>query len=163
VWHEVCELLKNPRRLEQEYQDRRTKGASLEDVETLKAQGGKLRHAMERLIDSFTEGLIDKNQFKSRMEWTKRRIADLDSRINAGAGDMDSLENLRSATKRLRDLAAAVGPDLASEDWHRRREIIRTLVQRIDIEMEIIKIVFRLTQSPFGSRSDSIVITIPRK
>ena len=163
VWHEVCELLKNPQRLEREYQDRKTEGASLEDVETLKAQRGKLQHALERLIDSFTEGLIDKNQFKSRMERTKSRIADLDSRINAGAGDVDPLENLRSATKRLRDLAAAVGRDLAAANWHRRREIIRTLVQRIDIGSEILKIIFRVTQNTRGSASESIVITLPRR
>ena len=35
VWHEVCELLNNPQRLEREYQDRKTEGASLEDIETL--------------------------------------------------------------------------------------------------------------------------------
>jgi site-specific DNA recombinase len=163
VWHEVCELLKNPQRLEREYQDRKTEGASLEEVETLKAQRGKLQHALERLIDSFTEGLIDKNQFKSRMERTKSRIADLDSRINAGAGDVDPLENLRSATKRLRDLAAAVGPDLAAANWHRRREIIRTLVQRIDIGSEILKIIFRVTQNTRGSAFESIVITLPRR
>jgi site-specific DNA recombinase len=56
VWHEVCELLKNPQRLEREYQHRKTEGASWEDVETLKALRGKLQHALERLIDSFTEG-----------------------------------------------------------------------------------------------------------
>ncbi len=137
-------------------------GASLEDIETLKAQRGKLQHALERLIDSFTDGLIDKNQFKSRMERTKNRIADLDGRINAGAGDVDPLENLRSATKRLRDLAAVVGPDLAGADWHRRREIIRTLVQRIDIAPEIIKIIFRVIQNARGSSSESIVITLAR-
>ena len=163
VWHEVCELLKNPQRLEREYQHRKMEGASLEDVQTLKALRGKLQHALERLIDSFTEGLIDKNQFKSRMERTKSRIADLDSRINAGAGDVDPLENLRSATKRLRDLAAAVGPDLAGADWHRRREIIRTLVQRIDIAPEIIKIIFRVTQNARGSGSESIAITLLRR
>jgi FtsZ-binding cell division protein ZapB len=56
VWHEVCELSKNPQRLEREYQHRKTEGASWEDVETLKALRGKLQHALERLIDSFTEG-----------------------------------------------------------------------------------------------------------
>jgi hypothetical protein len=34
---------------------------------------------MERLIDSFTEGLIEKDQLTTRMARTKTRIADLDS------------------------------------------------------------------------------------
>ena len=75
VWHEVCELLTHPERLEHEYQGGDRVGASLESVETLKAQRLKLRHALERLIDSFTEGLIEKDQFTSRMARIKSRIA----------------------------------------------------------------------------------------
>ena len=135
----------------------------MEDLDALKAQRVKLQHALERLIDSFTEGLIDKNQFTLRMGRTKSRIADLDNRITADADDVDRLENLRSATKRLRELVVAIGPDLASADWQRRREIIRALVQRIDIGAETIKIIFRLTQNARGSGSESIAVTLPRR
>jgi site-specific DNA recombinase len=99
---------------------------------------------MERLIDSFTEGLIEKDQFTSRMARTKTRITDLDAKIKAGRGDVDQMEHLRLATSRLRELAGAIGPVLVTADWHRRREIIRTLVQRIDIDTEVIKIIFRV-------------------
>jgi hypothetical protein len=96
------------------------------------------------------------------MDRTKSRINDLDAKIGAGAGDVDQLEHLRLATGRLRELTAALGPELAAADWQRRREIIRTLVQRIDIDTEIIKIIFRVTQDTRGSDSDSIAITLPR-
>ena len=163
VWHEVSELLTNPERLERDDQDRRRASASLENVETLKAQRVKLQHALERLIDTFTEGLIDKDQFTSRMGRTKSRIADLDGKIKADAGDVDRLENLRLATNRLRELAAAVGPDLSSADWQRRREIIRILVQRVEIGPEVIKIVFRVTQKAHGSSgSETIVVALSR-
>jgi hypothetical protein len=66
------------------------------------------------------------------------------------------------ATGRLRELAGAIGSELAGADWHRRREIIRTLVQRIDIDTEVIKIIFRVTQNTRRSDSDSIAITLPR-
>jgi site-specific DNA recombinase len=130
VWRELCELLANPRKFEQEYQGRNSGAASLENIETLTSQRGKLQHALERLIDGFTEGLIDKDQFTSRMARTKDRIADLDARINVEAGDANHLETLRLATKRFSELSLALGPGLASADWHRRREIIRTLIQR---------------------------------
>jgi len=117
----------NPERIELEHRERSTAGTLLDNIETLKSQGTKLRHAMERLIDSFTEGLIEKDQFTSRMARTKTRITDLDAKIKASAGDVDQLEHLRLATARLRELAAALGPELAGADWQRRREIIRTL------------------------------------
>ena len=94
---------------------------------------------------------------------TKSRIADLDAKIKADAGDVNQLENLRLATERLRQLAAAVGPHLANADWHRRREIIRTLVQRIEIGPEVIKIVFRVTPDTRGLGLESIVATLPRR
>jgi site-specific DNA recombinase len=162
VWQEVCDLLTQPRRLERKYQGGGRVGASLESIETLKAQRLKLQHALERLIDSFTEGLIEKAQFTSRMARTKSRIAELDTKIKGDAGDVDQLEHLRLAASRLRELAAAVGPYLATADWHRRRDIIRTLVQRIEIGREIIKIVFRVMQDARGSGLESIVVTLSR-
>ena len=84
------------------------------------------------------------------MDRTKRRITELDTKIKDDAGDVDQLEHLRLAASRLRDLAAAVGPQLANSDWHRRRDIIRTLVQRIEIGPEVIKIVFRVTRMHAG-------------
>ncbi len=133
-----------------------------EIVETLKAQRAKLQHALERLIDSFTQGLIEKDQFTSRMTRTKNRIADLDSKIKDDAGDVDRLEHLRVTAKRLRDIAAAVGPHLANADWHRRRDVVRTLVQFIEIGPEVIKVVFRVTPGGIGSGPESIAVTLPR-
>jgi len=38
VWHEVCELLTNPQKLEEDFQARSKADASSEHVETLKSQ-----------------------------------------------------------------------------------------------------------------------------
>ena len=162
VWREVSSLLMNPERIELEHQESSKDGALLGNLEILRSQRIKLQHAAERLIDSFTEGLIEKDQFTSRMARTKTRITDLDAKIKAGAGNVDQKEHLRLATGRLRELAAAVGPELVDADWQRRREIIRMLVQRIDIDTEVIKIIFRVTQNARGADSDSIAITLPR-
>jgi site-specific DNA recombinase len=162
VWREVSDLLRNPGRLERDSEAGGRAGAPLDNIENLKAQRLKLQHALERLIDSFTEGLIEKDQFTSRMARTKSRIAELDTKIKDDAGDVDQLEHLRLAASRLRELAAAVGPHLANADWHRRRDIIRTLVQRIEIGQEFIKIVFRVMQEARGSGPESIVVTLPR-
>ncbi|MFI5247833.1 MAG: hypothetical protein ACHQWV_04695, partial [Nitrospirales bacterium] len=67
---------------------------------------------------------------------TTSRITELDGKMKDDAGNVDQLEHLRLAAKRLRDLAAAVGSHLANADWHRRRDMIRTLVQRIEIGLE---------------------------
>jgi len=68
---------------------------------------------------------------------------------------------VRLAARRLRELAAAVGPHLATADWHRCRDMIRTLVQRIEIGPEVIKIVFCVTQERH-SAAKPIVVTLSR-
>lgn len=86
---EVSNLLMNPEKIELEYEERSKAGAVLDNLDTLKSRRTKLQHAVERLIDSFTEGLIAKDQFASRTDRTKRRIADLDAKIREDAGDVD--------------------------------------------------------------------------
>ena len=162
VWAEISVFLMDPQRVELGHDYRNKNGALLDNLETLRSQKAKLEHAVERLIDSFADGLIEKDQFASRMARTKSRIADLDTKIKAYAGDLDQREHLRLATNRLRELAATVGPELGSADWQRRREIIRTVVRRIDIDTDVIKIVFRVNQNTRGSDSDAIAITVPR-
>ena len=82
----------------------------------LRAQQPKQQHALERLIDSFTDGLIDKDQFTSRMARTKGRIADLDAQMQAYSSDIEQLERFHLAAERIRELEANIGPDLADAD-----------------------------------------------
>jgi len=79
VWREVCDLLQNPQKLERDFQQDSPAVAALQNAEALKARRLKQQHALERLIDSFTEGLIEKDQFTTRMARTKRHIAELDA------------------------------------------------------------------------------------
>jgi site-specific DNA recombinase len=148
--------------LQHDYESRHSAEALLERVENFKAQRLKLQHAMERLIDGFTEGLIDKEQFTLRMDRTRSRISDLDVKISADTGEVGHLESVRLAMKRLHELSAAIGHNLANADWHRKREIIRTLLQRIEIDTDVIKLIFRLIQNARDSDDDSVVITLQR-
>ena len=134
----------------------------MQTTAALKAQRLKQEHALERLIDSFTEGLIERDQFTSRMARTRSRIAELDAQIQAYSGDIDQMEHMRLAVARLREPSSTIGPDLADADWHRQREVIRTLVQRIEIEHENITIAFRLSPDVGKSGPESTAVTLPR-
>jgi len=162
VWREVCDLLKNPEKLERKFKEGGEAVASVQNAEALKVLRLKQQHALERLIDSFTEGLIEKDQFTSRMARTKDRIAELDAQIQAHSGDIDQLENVRLAAKRLQELSATIGPDLLDADWHRRRDLIRTIVQKVEIGKDNVRIVFRLLPDAGRSGQESIAVTLPR-
>src|SRR5271165_1562802 len=162
VWREVCDLLKNPGKLEREFKEGGEADASMQSAEALRALRLKQQHALERLIDSFTEGLIEKDQFTSRMARTKDRIAEFEAQIQAHSSDVDQLEHVRLAAERLRELSATIGSDLLDADWHRRRELIRTLAQKVEIGRDNVRIVFRMLPDAGRSVPESIAVTLAR-
>ena len=68
VWQDVCELLRNPAKLQDEYERRLDDGepkASFAE-EQLDRQIAKLRSGLSRLIDSYQEGLLKKEEISNR-------------------------------------------------------------------------------------------------
>ena len=56
---------------------------SREKLDAMKSHLAKLQRGVERLIDSYSEGAIDKEQFMSRLSRTKARMAEPEARIRA--------------------------------------------------------------------------------
>jgi len=99
----------------------------------LMAQRQKLRHGMDRLIDSFAEGVIEEDQFTARINRTKTRIAEIDATISARTSDEGRQAHLRFVRNRLTAISSQVQNKLSHADWTTKREIIRALIQRIEI------------------------------
>jgi len=119
---------------------------------------------MERLIDSYSEGAIEKEQFTPRLGRTKGRIAELEARISANAEVADRRQELRMLVHHFRKLAVHLGPDVEAADWERRREIIRSLIERIEIGRTGLAIVFRVPQGTAVSITDPILVRMtPQK
>jgi site-specific DNA recombinase len=152
VWNEVCTLLAEPQRLEQEYQ-RRLNAPSQENEElvTTQAQLSKVRQGIARLIDSYTEGLIEKQEFEPRIKRLRQRWSTLEDRDRQIRLELARQAELRLVITRLEDFAAQVKDGLTEADWLAKRELIRTLVKRVEIGKEQVNVVFRVTPDPFDS------------
>jgi len=87
TWTYVCKIVKNPEILDQENKGSERRNMPIGDIDGLRAQLHKLRHGMERLIDSLAEGAIEKDQFTARIDRTKTRIAEIETKIGAQARD----------------------------------------------------------------------------
>jgi site-specific DNA recombinase len=150
VWHEVCALLAQPERLRQEFERRRqaTGESQRQERSALEAQVGKLRQGVSRLIDSYTEGLIDKDEFEPRVTRLRQRIAHIEAQCDALAGEETLERELHLIVSRLDDFAAQVGRHLDDLEWAKKREIIRALVRRVEIGLEQVQVVFRVDSFP---------------
>jgi site-specific DNA recombinase len=132
VWQEVCGLLEDPQRVEQEYQ-RRLAPPQDDERSSVEAQLGKLRQGLARLIDRYAEGLIDKTEFEPRITRLRQRIASLEEQAQQIAQAAALQDELRLIIGRLDAFVVQVRDRLAEADWATRREIIRALVKRVEM------------------------------
>ena len=160
IWEEVCKIVRNPGCLEQKDYGTDQRVVLSANVDTLRVQRHKLQHGLERLIDSLAEGVIDKDQFTSRMNRTKVRIADIDTKIGAQAAIEDRQAQVRSVMNRLAELSTHLKSQLNDPDWATKREIIRVLVQRIEIGPTKVVVVLRLPAETSARAVEPIIVTL---
>lgn len=155
VWHEVCALLEEPQRLQQEYQRRLDKpGRENEDLTTTQAQLSKVRQGIARLIDSYAEGFIEKQEFEPRIKRLRQRLTELEDRDRQLRTELTQQAELRLVITQLEDFALKVKDGLAETDWLTKRDLIRTLVQRVELGPEKVNVIFRVIPVPFESSPD---------
>jgi site-specific DNA recombinase len=156
VWDEVCRLLKEPARLTQEYERRlqelRT-GPRRPELDTIERQLSKLRNGVGRLIDSYAEAVISKAEFEPRIARLRQRIAKLESEATVLQDEAEQARSLQLVIGKLETFATMVQDRLDKADWPMRRDIIRTLVRRIEIDDQCVRVIFRVDPPP-GSSGD---------
>jgi site-specific DNA recombinase len=150
VWQEVCALLAQPERLAEEYRRRlHAPGrAKRQEQPTFDAQIGKLRQGLARLIDSYAEGLIDKQEFEPRITRLRQRLTALEEQAQQLQDEAALQTELQLIIGRLEDFAAQVHGGLAAADWTSKRELIRALVKRVEVAQDQVNVVFRVDQRP---------------
>jgi site-specific DNA recombinase len=149
VWEEVCRLLEHPERLEQEYRRRLVQEENTPDeLSSLEARMGRLRQGIARLIDSYADGLIDKGEFEPRIARMRERLKQIEEQAQQVKDEASLEHELTLILGRLDEFAARVKTGLHDADWQTRREIIRALVKRVEIDQEQVRVVFRVNPPP---------------
>jgi site-specific DNA recombinase len=147
VWGEVCRLLADPARVLEEYQRRLTAVQAHPrrlELDAVQRQIGKLRRGAGRLIDSYAEGLIEKGEFEPRITELRRRIAKLENDVAALQQLAEQAGSLQLVIDKLSLFAETVRARLESADWPTQRDIIRTLIKRIEVADDMVRVVFRI-------------------
>ena len=99
---------------------------------------------LQRLVDAYEIGAVDLNELKTRSDAVRARI----QRARREADDADQAlqksGQLSLVIARVDDFANRVRERLNELSWHERRQIIRMLVERVEIDESGATIVFRL-------------------
>ena len=153
VWSDVCQWLEDPRKIEEEYQRRLRGQGAAESSASSRSLEGRIRHVqrtMARLIDAYGEGLVDKAEFEPRIRQAKERLAQLQAEAKRWQSEEACRAELRLVIGNFQEFAARVKEGLADADWASRREIIRALVKRIEIDDHEVRVVYRVSAVPFA-------------
>jgi site-specific DNA recombinase len=156
VWDQVRALLEDPSRVADEYRRRlgqASDGAGPPDkVARLDRQMTALRRGIDRLIDCYAGGFLDKAEFEPRIAGLKQRMSQIREQQEAAIQAANAERELSLVISRLEDFSAKVIQGLDRLDWHCTRQIIHTLVRRIEIDRDSVEVVFRIP--PMGGPSE---------
>lgn len=157
VWQEVGHLLEDPKRLESEYQNRLKKiqeGDRNTNLEVLEKQLSKIRKGISRLIDSYADGYLEKEEFEPRIQRFRSRLKTLESQVQEIQEQNQQRGDLERVIGQLEEFSSKVREGLDKLDWHGQRELIRTLVKRVEIGKERVNVVFRIAEGPLPGGED---------
>jgi site-specific DNA recombinase len=160
VWHEVCQLLEDPKRLSEEYRRRLDvlqAAPEQADAALVEKQIAKLRQGIARLIDGYAEGYLEKTEVEPRLRRFKERLQILEEHAEQLRAQAHQHSDLQLVIGRLEQFSAKVKDGLDQLDWHGCRELIRTLVKRVEIDQERINVVFRVEESSFPGGNDTFM------
>ncbi len=161
VWNEVCKLLEDPTRLEQEYHQRLLVKENSTELTGLETSLGRLRQGIARLIDSYAEGMIDKAEFEPRITRMRERIKQLENHVQQIQDEAGLEHELRLILGRLETFASKVKEGLTEADWLTRRELIRTLVKRVEVNQEQVNVIFRIGPTTPSTPADHYTQSLP--
>ena len=152
VWQQIVELLAHPGRLKSEYERRlcvlEQKEKISSDTASLEKQKIQLEKGKSRLIDSYTDGMIDKADFEPKVRQLKVRMEQIDHQIQESRRNHAGQSELFLVINRLEEFASAVHDRLDTIDFVMKREVILGLVKRVEIHKDEILVVFRVDPDP---------------
>ena len=150
VWSDLCALLKDPQRLQREF-ERRRDGARNSAVDTTQLQQSiaQLKRRLGRLLDAYENGWVDKVEFERRMQGVQARLDREETTLAQHEHDASSEDELRLLFAEFSAFAAQMTAGLEQVDFATRRQLLRLLVQRIEVDRDEVRIVYKVQARPF--------------
>ena len=151
VWEDVRHLLSEPERVRAEY-ERRLQGPETgpeREVKHLNKMIANLKKMISRLIDAYGDGLLDKSEFEPRILAAHERLAKLEDECRQRIDEANQEVELRLVIGQLEEFAKRVSQELQEPDWDTRRNVVRALVKKVEVDEQEVRIVYRVSPSPF--------------
>jgi site-specific DNA recombinase len=148
VWEAICELLRDPKRLAAEWQRRRSSEGSAAPWRAQRDEAQRqVTHAersQQRLLDAYEAGVLALEALTARTRRLQARIDRARTELARCEEKLAQREVLASVVGRVEDFARGLKQGLQDLSWEQRRQVIRTLVARVEIDEEGATVVYRV-------------------
>lgn len=156
AWNELCELLKNPGRIREELERRRHEHTNESPkLQELENTVNSLRGRLDRLIDAHASGFIERHEFETRVTGLRLQYRHEAEALESLRGTARQQDDESWISDSLNRLSQQVEAGLESADFNLQRELLKLLIQRIEIHKEEIRIVYRVPARPFCQSPDN--------
>ena len=157
VWLDLCDLLADPQRIESEFARRTTTTSTNIDGSQEKQEQvvKNLQGRVSRLIDAYTQGLIEPSEFESRIGSLRAQLAREVAVLASLQGEHAATSDPKAVAAALVALAESVSQNLATASFELKRNLLKLLVQRVEICLEEIRIVYKVPPNPFFQSLDN--------
>jgi site-specific DNA recombinase len=152
IWADVSALLAEPQRIEEEYERRLNIGNEAKEAPSqrkLQMQMSRVQRQISKLIDAYSEGLIEKKEFEPRIREARLHLERLQAEAQTQEQLQTQLREMRLVISHLQAFAERIRDGLDSADWTMQRQLISTLVKRVEVGGEEVRVVYRVDCGPF--------------
>lgn len=156
VWSEVSKLLRDPERLRAEFERRCAEpNSTSSQLAELEKTVSELRGRLDRLIDGYESGLLQRPEFEKRIGPLRERHERERSALDSLRGKTSNAFSLECATAALSSLSQSILGGLDVADWSLKRDLLKLLVDRVEIHREEVRLVFKVPPNPFSPGPDN--------
>eukprot|EP00913_Durusdinium_trenchii_P005631 g5249.t1 len=156
VWSDVCGLLRDPGRLQREF-DRRLERNKPDEpaIASLRQSISELKRRIARLLDAWEHGWIERADFEPRIARTRERLRREEESLSSHERTSCDEDTLRLVVADFTKFAQELSQRIDDIDRETKRKILRLLIKRIEVDEEEIRIVYKVNPNPFASAPQS--------
>ncbi|GGG07907.1 MULTISPECIES: recombinase family protein [Cysteiniphilum] len=159
VWLEICKLLENTESIEKEYKIRKQEldktSVNLE-VGKLSKEKISIEQKINRLIDSYADSLITKNEFEPRIKLLRAHMMKIENNLSQLNTNDNYDQKVKEFMDKLELFAKTIKQQLIDSNFETKRKIILSLIKFIEISDNTINVVFKI-KPPEVSKNRSLL------
>jgi site-specific DNA recombinase len=164
VWQSVSDLLLNPERVLGEWSRRQSSDGATAELRARRDEAARnlasCEQNLKRLVDAYEAGAIELSDLKTRSDAVRARLQRAEREARETEHALNQTIEVRAIVTRLEDFAGRLRKGLSELSWQDRRDIVRVLVARVEIDASGATVVYRVPSlggtgegSPSGNAS----------